>query len=102
MARKRRHEQHARLRLIDILLEVQERPERCCGKRLLGHFDMAVADANRRDAIGRARVRQPRTRNELAGRGKIPYPRAITVPGEWRHCASRACAKVRAGSAASE
>ena len=85
--RKRGHHQHARLSLLDVFLEMQERPERRGGERFLGHRDIAVADAHRGYAIGRARMRQSRARNELAGRSELPHPRAFALPVEWRHCA---------------
>ena len=84
--RKRGHHQHARLSLLNVFLEMQQRPERRGGERFLGHGGIAIADANRLYAIGRARMRQPRARNELAGRSELPRPWATPLPVEWRRC----------------
>ena len=47
MSRQRRDQQHARLRHVDVLLEMEERPERRDEARLLAHRHFAVADRHR-------------------------------------------------------
>ena len=44
MPRQRRHQENARLRLIDILLEMEQSSERGDVSDLLAHLDIAVAD----------------------------------------------------------
>ena len=71
MARQRRDQQHARLRAVDVLLEMQQRAERRDMRRLLGHRDLAVADHDAVDAEGRALVGQAGARDQLVGRGQV-------------------------------
>ena len=100
--RKRGHHQHARLSLLDVFLEMQERPERRGGERFLGHLDVAVADAHGAYAIGRALMRQSRAGDELAGRGEIPRPRAIPLRVKGADASSPSSAIFRAGVITSE
>ena len=71
MAGQRRDQQHARLRLLDVLLEMQQRAERRDVGGLLGHRDLAVADRDAVDAVRRARVGQAGARDQLIGRGQV-------------------------------
>ena len=73
MAGQRRHQQHARLRGRDVLLEVQQRAERRHLRRLLAHLDLAVADGDAVDAERRARVGQAGARDQLVGRGEVAH-----------------------------
>ena len=65
MTRQRRDQQHARLRHVDVFLEMQERPERRDVARLLAHRHFAVSDLHRGDAERRAMVSQSRARDQL-------------------------------------
>jgi hypothetical protein len=71
MARQRRHQQHPRLRGIDVLAKAQERAERRGQRGVLVHRDLAVADRDAVDPERRAGMRQPRSRNELVGGSEV-------------------------------
>jgi len=71
MAGERRDEEHARLGRIDVLLEAQQRPERCREHGVLTHRHLAIADLDVVDSKRRPVVSQPRPRNELVRGGKI-------------------------------
>ena len=68
MAGQRRDDQHARLRALDVLAEAQQRAERRLQDASSRHGDLAVADRDRPDAVGRAVVGQAGAREQLAGR----------------------------------
>ena len=71
MAGQRRHHQHARLRHLDVLLEMQQRAERRDVRALLAHLDLAVADHDPVDPERRPRVREAGARDQLVGRGEV-------------------------------
>jgi hypothetical protein len=71
MAGQRRHQQHARLRLLDVLFEMQQGRERCHVGGFFGDRHLAVADHDAVDAVRRAGVGEPRARDQLIGGGEI-------------------------------
>ncbi len=71
MSRQRRHQEHAGLRGIDVLLEMQERSERSDARRLLMHRDFLVSHHHAVDAEGRPVVAQTCARDQLIGGGEI-------------------------------
>ena len=71
MAGQRRDQQHARLRHVDVLLEMQERTERRDMGRNLAHLDLAVADHDAVDAERGPRVREAGAGDQFVGRGEI-------------------------------
>jgi hypothetical protein len=71
MARQRRDQEHARLRRVDILLEVQKRPEPRGQRGVLVDRHLAVADRHAVDPEGGTGVGQPRARNKLVGRSQV-------------------------------
>ena len=71
MTRQRRDQEHARLRRVDILLEVQKRAERRGQRGVLVDRDLAVADCHAIDPEGGTGVGQPGARDELVGRGEV-------------------------------
>jgi len=71
VARERRHQQHARPRRLDVLLEMQQRAERRDSLAHLAHRYLAVADRHPVDAERRAYVGEPRARDQLVGGGEI-------------------------------
>ena len=74
MARQRRHDQHPRLRGVDVLGEVQQLAEGQVERDLLGHRHVAVADPDRGDAEARPGMR------ELEAREQLERGRAIVAP----------------------
>ena len=89
MARQRRHQQHARLLGGDVFLEMQQRAERRGQRRLLAHLDIAIADGDRVDAEGRARMRQARARDQLIDGGEIAQRRVIARAAAGRRTSCR-------------
>ena len=89
MARQRRHQQHARLRRRDILLEMQQRAERRRVRRLLPHLDLAVADGDGADAERRPGVGEADARDQFISRGQVADRRIVgeerLVTGGERH-----------------
>ncbi len=75
MARQRGDQQDRRLRLLDVLLEVQERAERRDIGELLAHLHVAVADLDLIDAEGRPLVGEAGARDQLVGGGEIAQMR---------------------------
>ncbi len=71
MARQRRDQQDARLRLVDVLLEMQQRAERRHVGRFLPYRHLAIAHRDAGNAVGRAHMGQARTRDQLIGRGEV-------------------------------
>ena len=71
MAGQRRDQQHARLRLVDVLLEMQQRAERRHVGRFLGHRHLAVAHHDAVDAVRRPLMGEPGARDQLIGGGEI-------------------------------
>ena len=63
--------EHARLRGIDVLLEMQECSERGRQRGVLVHRDLAIADRDAVDPEGRARVRKPGPGNKFVGGGQV-------------------------------
>ena len=74
-------QQHARLRGLDILLEMQERAERRDQRRLLAHGDLAVADHHAVDAVRRPLMRQPRPRDQLVSCAQAGQMRDMRLAG---------------------
>jgi hypothetical protein len=97
MSRQRRHQQHARLRGIDILLEVQQRSERRDPCRLLVHRDFLVAHHRAVDVEGWPVVSETGARDQLIGSREIARERGDAgrlgrrhrLYGETRQCAHR-------------
>src|SRR5215813_5053909 len=73
MPGQRRHQQHARLRGGDILLEMQERSERRSVDRLLAHRNLTIADYHGVDAERRSVMSELGAGNQLTGSGKIAH-----------------------------
>ena len=71
MPRQRRHDHHARLGRLDVLLEMQQRAERRDVRHLFGDLDLAVADHDAVDAVIRPGMGQARARDQLIGRGQV-------------------------------
>ena len=93
MAGQRRDQQHARLRLVDVLLEMQQRAERRHIGGLLGHRHLAVADHDAVDAVRRTGMGQAGARDQLIGSGEIAErrrPRRAVEPfAQWSSPPSR-------------
>ena len=83
VARQRRHDQHARLRDVDVLLEPQQGAERQRQHRLLGHLDLAVTDRDGRNTVLGAGVGQPGAGDQLVGGGQVANDGdiALDAPG---------------------
>ena len=69
--------EHARLRGIDVLLEVQERAEGRRQRGLLIHRHFAIADRDAVDAEGRARMREPGARDEFVSGRQVAQDRVV-------------------------
>ena len=82
VAGQRRDQQDARLRLLDVLLEVQQGAERRDMRRLLGDRDLPVADRHPVDPERRALVGEPRARDQLIGRREIAQRRRADRTGK--------------------
>ena len=80
MAGQRRDEEHARFEPLNVFAEAQQRAKRRLQDRLFPHGDLAVPDRDRLDAVGRALVRQPRLREQLAGRRGVTQAVAAVYP----------------------
>ena len=89
MAGQRRDQQHARLRGVDVLLEMQQRAERRDMRGLLAHRDLAVADRDLVDAERRPLVGEAGARDQFIGRGQIAHA-----------CRGRACRRRHARTSA--
>ena len=96
VARQRSDQQDARLRGLDILLEMQQRPERRDIGRFLGHRDLAVADRRAVDAVWRAVVREAGAGDQLVDGREVAQDRIVGDAGErladraHRHAGKRA------------
>ena len=71
MSRQRRDQQHARLRLVDVLLEMPQRRERRDVESFFGDRDFAVSDHDAVDAVSRPRMGQPGARDQFVSRRQI-------------------------------
>src|SRR5262245_36625485 len=98
MTRQRSDQQHARLRRIDVLAKAQERAERRGQRGLLVHRDLAVADRNAVDPERRARMRQPRPRNELVAVRLRKTALSAMPPNGWPSVRSAAPAQLQTGT----
>ena len=84
MSGQRRDQQHARLRLVDVLLEMQQRGERRPVGRLFADRHLAVAHHDAVDAVRRPRMGQRGARDQLVSRGEIAErrrPQRTVEPG---------------------
>ena len=71
MARQRRDQEHARLRRVDVLFEMQQRPEWRAQRGALANRRLAVADDHTIDPESGAGVGQASARNKLVRRGQV-------------------------------
>src|SRR5262249_39133391 len=76
-------QEHARLRRVHILLEVQKRPVRRGQRGVLVDRQLAVADGHAIDPEGGTGVGQPRTRNKLIGRGQVAQDGVVGDARQW-------------------
>ena len=104
MARQRRHQQDPRLRLVDVLLEMQQRAERRYLGEFLAHLHVAVADLDLVDAERRPLMGEAGARDQLVGGGQIAQ--ASDVVGDpasgWPIALKADAANMRTGTMMSE
>src|SRR5712671_3688949 len=82
MARERGDDQVARLRLLDVLLEMKQCSKRRDSQRLLANRDLTAANYDAVYSVGRPPVSEASTGNEFAGGANVPQPLALTVGEE--------------------
>src|SRR5258706_6245340 len=82
MARERGDDQDARLRLLDVLLEMKQCSKRRDSQSLLANRDLTVANYDAVYSVRRPRVSETSTRNEFTSGANVPQPLALTVGEE--------------------